>query len=102
VIVILCNGFIGTARDCHLYIHKPCSDYASPSGVEFSGRSCAGINEINFKSMAEAVSTDHKQLSFDSAFCQVELLKEKMIEVVSARYFSLLTCNPKHDPAIPT
>lgn len=57
-----------------------------PLGVEFSGRSCAGINEINFKSMAESVSTDHEQLSFDSAFCQVETLDEKILQVISARY----------------
>lgn len=34
--------------------------------------------------MAESVSTDHKQLTFDSAFCQVQVLDEKIIEVVSA------------------
>lgn len=54
------------------------------SGVEFSGRSCAGINEVNFKGMAESVSPHHKQLTFDSAFCQVALLDTKIIEVVGA------------------
>lgn len=53
-------------------------------GVEFSGRACAGINEVNFKGMAEAVSTDYSQLTFDSAFCQVEILDSKIIEVVAA------------------
>ena len=53
-------------------------------GVEFSGRSCAGINEVNFKGMAEAVSTNHQQLTFDSAFCQIQVLDDKIIEVVSA------------------
>lgn len=54
------------------------------SGVEFSGRSCAGINEVNFKAMAEAVSTGHQQLTFDSAFCQLDILDNKILEVVSA------------------
>lgn len=36
--------------------------------------------------MAESVSMDYKQLSFDSAFCQVELLDAKIIEMISARY----------------
>lgn len=64
--------------------------YCFASGVEFSGRSCAGINEINFKSMAESVSTGHEQLSFDSAFCQVQLLDSKILEVVSTRYLFLV------------
>eukprot|EP00752_Nemacystus_decipiens_P004864 g4427.t1 len=58
--------------------------YLEHTGVEFSGRSCAGINEVNFKGMAESVSTGHKQLTFDSAFCQIQVLDEKIIEVVSA------------------
>lgn len=64
-------------------LHSPLRRNLS-AGVEFSGRSCAGINEVNFKGMAESVSTDHKQLTFDSAFCQVQVLDEKIIEVVSA------------------
>lgn len=59
-------------------------EQCSFSGVEFSGRSCAGINEVNFKGMAESVSPYHKQLTFDSAFCQVELLDSKIIEVIGA------------------
>eukprot|EP00903_Cladosiphon_okamuranus_P014431 g13391.t1 len=57
--------------------------YLEHTGVEFSGRTCAGINEVNFKGMAESVSTDHKQLTFDSAFCQVQVLDEKIVEVIS-------------------
>ncbi|CAM9532251.1 unnamed protein product, partial [Pylaiella littoralis] len=58
--------------------------YIQNTGVEFSGRDCAGINEINFKAMAESVSITHENLDFDSAFCQVETLGSKILEVVSA------------------
>lgn len=57
--------------------------YIDKTGIEFSGRSCAGINEVNFKSMAESVTRDHKQLTFDAGFCQLSLLDEKTIEVLS-------------------
>jgi len=57
--------------------------YLQNTGVEFSGRECAGINEINFKAMAESVSLKHKQLTFDSAFCQIETLDNKIIDVLS-------------------
>lgn len=58
--------------------------YLQNTGVEFSGRECAGINEINFKAMAESVSITHENLKFDSAFCQVETLDSKILEVVAA------------------
>lgn len=64
--------------------HPHGSNHLVSAGVEFSGRSCAGINEINFKGMAESVSTNYQQLTFDSAFCQVETLDEKTREVVAA------------------
>lgn len=54
------------------------------TGVEFSGRECSGINEINFKAMAESVSMDHKQLSYDEAFCHIETIDKYIIDVVSA------------------
>ena len=54
------------------------------TGVEFSGRACAGINEINFKAMAESVSMDHKQLSYDEAFCHISTLDDYIIDVVSS------------------
>ena len=57
--------------------------YLQNTGVEFSGRECAGINEINFKAMAESVSLNHKHLTFDSAFCQIETLDNKIIDVLS-------------------
>lgn len=58
--------------------------YLQNTGVEFSGRECAGINEINFKAMAESVSITHENLDFDSAFCQVETLDSKILEVISS------------------
>ena len=58
--------------------------YLQNTGVEFSGRGCAGINEINFKAMAESVSITHDNLNFDAAFCQVETLDSKILEVIAA------------------
>ena len=58
--------------------------YLQNTGVEYSGRECAGINEINFKAMAESVSITHENLSFDAAFCQVEALDSKILEVIAA------------------
>ena len=54
------------------------------SGVEFSGRSCAGVDDVHFKALAESVSTNPSQLTFDSAFCQVELLDSKIVEAIGA------------------
>ena len=58
--------------------------YLQNTGVEFSGRGCAGIDEINFKAMAESVSITHENLSFDAAFCQVGILDSKILEVISS------------------
>lgn len=56
--------------------------YLDRTGVEFSGRDCAGIHEINFKAMAESVSQNHQQLTFDSAYCQISLLDTKFKEIL--------------------
>ena len=58
--------------------------YLQETGVAFSGKACAGINEINFKAMAESVSMNHKHLTFDTAFCHIDTLDTKIIEVLSA------------------
>lgn len=58
--------------------------YLHNTGVEFSGRECAGINEINFKAMAESVSITHEHLDFDSAFCQIATLDSKILDVLSS------------------
>lgn len=53
-------------------------------GIEFSGRACAGINDINFKAMTESVTIGHKMLSYDSAYCQIQTIDEHIVYVVSS------------------
>lgn len=58
--------------------------YLQNTGIEFSGRECAGINDINFKAMAESVSLSHERMSFDAAFCHIGILDAKILEVLAA------------------
>lgn len=69
----------GLDRDTHSV-----AVYLQNTGVEFSGRECAGINDINFRAMSESVSLSHEHLSFDVAFCQIDILDAKILEVLSS------------------
>lgn len=60
------------------------SVYLEHTGVEFSGRACADINDINFKAMVESVTTSHRHLSYDEGFCQLSVLDETILKVVSS------------------
>jgi hypothetical protein len=56
--------------------------YLQNTGVEFSGRECAGLNELNFRAMAESVSLSPERLSLDSAFCQISRLDSEILGVL--------------------
>lgn len=54
------------------------------TGVEYSGRSCAGMKDVVFKAMVESVTTGHELLSYDSGFCQIEVIDNHVLHVFSA------------------
>ena len=60
------------------------SVYLEHTGVEFSGRACADINDINFKAMVESVTTSHRHLSYDEGFCQLAILDDTILKVISS------------------
>lgn len=58
--------------------------YLERTGVEFSGRACANINDINFKAMAESVTTSHMHVTYDEGYCQLSVLDDTILNVISS------------------
>jgi len=72
----------GLDKDQHAIAVK-----ANDDGAEFSGRRCSGSIDLVFKSMMESVTTDARELSFDGAFEQLQLIDNTFLEMANTHPF---------------